>query len=275
MSNHQYLILVLGLAALPGSLCQAADLPEIIRRGTLAIESDWAADPDYAYIEKDEALKNGVMTSKTSQVVYMAGSDYYLPLATDDKPLSPEAEDSELVKLKAEWERRNSESTEARRSRIDKYKKDRDENGALLLDFPSAFNFALKEEGEMYGHPAYVLAAMPKQRSGPLSRAAKVLSGMQGIDKDGFHVIRASCDVVHPVPIYGILARVLPGTHVEFEMNPVSDSAWLITSLAMTLKVSKFFWFTSTQVTHTTYSGYRLNQAVLDELLARANSLHP
>src|ERR1700704_2712587 len=29
--------------------CHGADLQEIIRRGTAAIKTDWAADPDYAY----------------------------------------------------------------------------------------------------------------------------------------------------------------------------------------------------------------------------------
>src|SRR5580700_1121502 len=107
MSRHQHLAACLAFCCLP---CFGADLDEIVRRGTATLKSDWAADPDYAYIEKDEVLKNGVMTSKTSQVVYIEGSDYYLPLAIDDQPLPPDRKKGELEKLKSEVQRRNAES---------------------------------------------------------------------------------------------------------------------------------------------------------------------
>jgi hypothetical protein len=51
--------------------CHAADLDEIVRRGTETLKSDWAAVPNYAYVEKDETQKGDKVTSKTSQVVYI------------------------------------------------------------------------------------------------------------------------------------------------------------------------------------------------------------
>ena len=281
MPGHQRLkARIIGLAifcaiGLPDGRAHAADadLQEIIRRGTDAINADWAADPDYAYIERDETQKNGKVTSKTSQVVMMADSDYYMPIAFDDHPLSPDQQKVELQKLKNEFQRRNREDPASRERRIVNYKKARDENGALVLDFPKAFNFELLREETVNGYPAYVLSGTPKKRAGPLSRAAKVLSGMHGtvwIEKEQFHAIRAECTVVAPVPIYGILARVLPGTHVELDMTPVTDSVWLIRNFSMTLNVSKL-WFRSTQVTRSTYSDFRVNSVVLDELLAKAD----
>ena len=213
------------------------------------------------------------MTGKTSQVVYIAGSDYYLPMAIDDQPLPPDRENAELDKLKNEVERRKAESPEARRERIEKYKKERDENEALVLDFPNAFTFELVREETMNGYPAYVLSGLPKKRTGPLSLAAKVLSGMRGtvwLDKENFHAIRVECDVVTPVPVYGILAKVLPGTHIEFGMAPVTNSIWLISGLSMDLRVLKLLVIKSTQVTRSTYSDYRLNDLVVAELLAKA-----
>jgi hypothetical protein len=106
-------------------------------------QADWAADPNYACFERDEVQKNDKVTSKKSQVVYIAGSDYYLPLAINDQPLAPDRENAEIEKLKNEVRRRNAESPEARRLRIDKYTKQRDENEALVLDFPNAFTFEL------------------------------------------------------------------------------------------------------------------------------------
>jgi outer membrane lipoprotein-sorting protein len=274
MSRRRCLLLLLCSAALHGLPCHAADLEEIVRRGTATLQSDWAADPDYAYVERDEVQKGDKVTIKTSRVVYIAGSDYYLPLAIDDQPLAADLEKAELQKLKNEVQRRNAETPEARRQRIASYQKQRDENEALVLDFPHAFNFELLREETMNGYPAYVLSGTPKKRTGVMSNAAKVLSGMRGtvwVDKVNFHAVRVECDVVTPVPIYGILAKVLPGTHVGFAMTPVTDSIWLIGEFSMTLKVSKLFLFKSTQVTRSTYSEYRLNQQVLDELLSQAS----
>lgn len=270
MSGRQHLAFccILLCCALP---LRAADLDEIVSRAAAVVKSDFAADADYAYIEKDEVLKNGRMTSKTSQVVYIDGSDYYLPLAIDDQPLPEDREKAEREKLKAEAARRNAESPEQRRDRIAKYEKARDANEALIVDFPNAFGFKLTGEETIEGRAAWVLSGTPKKRAGPLSLAARVLSGMQGtvwLDKEGYHAIRAKCDVIKPVPVYGILAKVLPGTHIEFAMAPVTESVWLVSEMRMRLSISKLFFFHSTQVTRTTYTGYRLNQDVLAELLA-------
>jgi hypothetical protein len=141
----------------------------------------------------------------------------------------------------------------------------------LVLDFPDAFNFELVREETMNGYPSYVLSGTPKKRTGSLRLAAKVLSGMKGtawIDKENFHAVRVECDVMTPVPIYGILARVLLGTHIEFGMAPVTNSIWLISQLSMELRVAKLF-FKSMEVTRSTYSDNRLNDLVVAKLLAK------
>jgi len=277
MPGHQHLgfkgLLMLLTIGPPGTQQAAVDLEEIVRRGSIAIQEDWAAAEDYGWIQKDETQKGERVTSRTCQVVRMAGSDYYMPIAIDGKPLPPDQQRSELEKLRAEFHRRNIEDAVARQRRIEKYRKERDENGGVLREFPKAFWFKLQGEESINGHPAYILSGTPRERTGPLSRAAKVLAGMRGtiwIDKETFHPIRAEADVIAPVPIYGLLARVLPGTHIAVEMEPVSESTWLLTELSMTLRVSKFFWFNSTQVTRSTYSDYRPNAQVIGELLRSA-----
>jgi hypothetical protein len=249
--------------------CRAADLQEIVQRAGEAIKTDWAADLDYSWLERDEVHQNDKSTSKSYQVVMIAGSDYYMPVAANDQPLTPEQKKSEREKLRNEVQRRNSETPQARRQRLENFQKQREENDALVFELPRAFNFQLVREELKNGHPAYVLSAAPRKRSGPMSRAARVLTGMQGtiwIDKESFHTIRAEVDVITSVPIYGILARVMPGTHLDFEMAPVSDSVWLMTERSMTLAVSKLFFFKSTQETRSEFSGYRPNSAALDLL---------
>jgi hypothetical protein len=276
MPGHQHVAAAFfACVFLPTLPCEAGQLvndpvQEIVRRANATLQSDWAADPNYAYVEREEIQKNGEVTSKTYRVVYIAGSDYDLPLAIDDKPLPSDREKAELEKLKSEARRRSVESPEARRERIGKYKKQRDENDALVLDFPNAFTFELVREETMNGHPAYVLSGTPKKRTGSLTLAARVLSGMRGtvwIDKENFHAIRVACDVITAVPVYGILAKVLPGTHIEFAMAPVTDSTWLLSNLSMDLRISKLGLFKSTQVTRSTYSDFRPNDLMLAELL--------
>jgi hypothetical protein len=103
--GHQHITwsgVVFFCASLQTSSCHAADLQEIIGRGTAAIQSDWAADPDYAYVERDEVQKNDKRTSKTYKVVMIEGSDYNLPIAVNDQLLDPNQGKAELQRLKNE-----------------------------------------------------------------------------------------------------------------------------------------------------------------------------
>jgi outer membrane lipoprotein-sorting protein len=254
-------------------ISRAADADEIVQRAAAALNSDWAADPSYACVEKDEVQKGDKVTSKTFEVVMIDGSDYRFPLAINGQPLSPARRKAELVKLKNEIERRENESPSARRSRIAAWKKQRDENGELLLDFPTALTFQLVGEQMTDGREAYVFSATPKPGVVPATRAAKVLTGIQGkawVDKETMHPIRVECSVIKPVPVYGALASVLPGTDIEIGMTNVADSTWLIDTVSMKLKVAKLRVFKSTDVTRYTYTGYSPNTSALEKLLSEA-----
>ena len=253
--------------------CRAVDASEIVQRATEALKSDWAADPSYAFREKDEVQKGDKLTSKAFEVVMIDGSDYRLPLAIDDQPLSPAHRKAELNKLKNEVQRRESQSPPERRSRIAAWEKQRDENGELLLDFPTSLTFQLLGEEMKDGHEAYVFSATPKPGVVATTRAAKVLTGIQGkawVEKETLHPIRVECSVIRPVPVYGALASVLPGTDIDIGMTQVADSTWLIDRVSMKLKVVKVRVFKSTAVTRYTYTDYRLNASALDDLLSEA-----
>jgi hypothetical protein len=252
--------------------CRAANLSEIVQRATAALNSDWASDPLYACVERDEVQKGEKLTSKTFEVVIIDGSEYHFALAVDDQPLSSDRQKAELIKLKNEVRRRRSESSSARRARIAAWKKQRDENGELLLDFPTALTFQLVGEETKNGHSAYVLSATPIPGIVPTTRAAKVLTGIQGkawVEKDTLHPMLVECTVVTAVPVYGALASVLPGTEIEIRMTPVTDSIWLIDEVSTRLNVSKLHMFKSTAVTRSTYTQFRLNSSVVEELLSK------
>ncbi len=123
------------------------------------------------------------------------------------------------------------------------------------------------------GREAYVFSAAPKPGVVPATRAAKVLTGIEGkawVDKDTMHPIRVECRVIRPVPVYGALASVLPGTDIEIGMTNVADSTWLIDTISMKLKVAKLRVFKSTDVTRYTYTDYGPNASALEKLLSDA-----
>src|SRR5258708_28770296 len=175
-----WLLLLVCYVGIEGNPSRAAGLSEIVQGATAALNADWASDPLYACVERDEVQKGDKLTSKTFEVVMIDGSDYHIPLAVDDQPLPPDRQKSELIKLKKEVERRKNESPSARSARINAWKKKRDENGELLLDFPTSLTFQLLGEETRSGHSAYVPASNPKPGIVPATHAAKVLSGIQG-----------------------------------------------------------------------------------------------
>lgn len=257
-----------------GSDAPRVDGTEIVQKATENLKADWVTDPTYACTERDETRKGNKVTSKTFEVLMIDGSEYRFPVAFDDQPLSAERNQEELVKLKEEIQRRKNESASARESRINEWKKQRDEDGELILDFPDALAFQLTGEEVKEGRPAYVFHGVPKPGVDAKTRAAKVLTGMQGtawVDKETLHPMHVECSVFKPVPVYGPLASVLPGTEIEIGMTKVNDSTWLIDVVAMKLNVAKLHFFKSASVTRSTYTHYRPNATAIQELLAEAN----
>jgi hypothetical protein len=241
-----------------------ADLKEIVQKATAAINSDWANDPKYACVEKDAATKGGKTTDSAFQVVMLDGSEYHVDVPIDR---------AGLAKLKDEAARRKNESPAARQKRIDAWKKQHDENGEFLLDFAKVFDFELLREEVRDGRAAYVLGAKPKPGFVPTTRATKVLTGMTGtawVDKETLHPMHVECHVIKPVPVYGPLASVLPGTQIDIGMTRVSDEVWLIDSVEMKLAVAKMHFFKSNEATRSTYTEYGWNETVLQELLNKA-----
>lgn len=272
MSGHRRIQGFVLAFSIPALLCQSADLTDatdIVRRATVVLQSDWNAIPAYAFIQRDEFLRDGKPASKTHQVVMIAGSDYYIRVAVDDLPLSQAQREAERTKLKEEVRRRQNETSSASEKRVQNYRNQRQQNGRLIAEFPESFNFQLAGEETINGHAAYLLEATPRKRTGSLSPEAKILSGMRGrlwVEKEGFHLGRAEASLSEPVSIFGIFARALPGTRIEFGTAPADASVWLVDHLFMDLKIAKL-WFHSTRTTRSVFSNYRPNDQVIGELI--------
>jgi hypothetical protein len=246
------------------------DVEEIVRRAANAMQADWSAAPGFAFVQRDVTTSKGIVTTKTQQVFIVQGSDYYMPIAVDDKPLSADQQKLELQRLRDEVARRSHETPQEARQRAEQYRKIREQNGILLEEFTKALDFTLAGDETIDGHACYVFEAKPKPGYRPSNRTAKVLAGMQGrlwIDKKSFHWLRAEAEALKPVSVFGLFARVLPGTRMELNMTPVTDSIWLVSRIAVDMRLS-ILWRKSTKETETTFNGYRPASAVLAEALA-------
>jgi hypothetical protein len=216
------------------------------------------AAPGFAFVQSDATTAKGVTASKTHQVLLLVGSDYYLPIAIDDQPVPEDERRSELQRLRHDVQRRRRESPERSAKRSEEYRRIRDQNGVSLREFTQAFNFTAAAEETVNGRIAYVFDARPRPNYHPAARSGKILAGMQGrlwIDEQTLHWINAEAEALRPVSVVGIFARALPGTKMEMEMTPVSDSVWLVSRFVLELKLSVVR-RKSSKTTETTFRDY-------------------
>jgi|SRR5579872_4153283 len=254
-SMKRYLLALLGVSLYGADII---DVQEVVRRATSAMQADWAAAPGFAFVQRDLATSRGTTTRKTHQVFIISGSDYYMPMATDDEALPADQQRQELQKLSQEVVRRGQETPQQAQGRSERYRKMREQNGILLNEFTKAFDFTFAGEEVTNGHATYVLDARPRPAYRPPNRTAKILIGMQGrlwIDQESSHWVKAQAEVLKPVSIFGLFARVLPGTKMELEMIPVTDAVWLVSRFAVDMRVS-IFWRKSAKSTESIFSGY-------------------
>jgi len=202
---------------------------DIVQHATVAMQSDWNAFPGFAFEERDSETSKGVTVVRTHRVFMIEGTDYYMPIADNDTPYKAEQLAQEHKKLLEEIDRRDHETAKERQRRSDRYWKERNQTGIPLEQYVKAFDFTLVGEEDMNGYLACVLDAKPRRDYRPPNRVAKILTGMQGrlwIDSHDFHWVKAEAEVLTPVSILGIAVRVLPGTHMELQMAPVSHCGW-------------------------------------------------
>ena len=250
------------------------DVQDVIRRATRKMQSDWTAAPEFAFVQRDLTTSKGVTTRKTHRVFMILGSDYYMPIAISDEPFPADRQKLELQKLKEAVERRTRESPQQAQQRSAQYRKMREQNGILLREFTNAFDFTYSGEELANGRVTYVLEASPRAGYQPPNRTARVLTGMQGrlwIDKESFHWVKAEAEVLKSVSMFGVFARVVPGTRMELEMIPVTDAVWLISRFALDMRFS-ILWMKSAKASESTFSDYRPAADALAEALASENT---
>jgi hypothetical protein len=146
------------------------------------------------------------------------------------QPLSPEEHLKEEEKFRLEIRKRRHESSAVRAARIAKFRKSRESDLRLMDQVADAFEFKFIREESVNGRTAYVLDGTPNPNFRPDNQESKVLTGMRGriwIDKAGLHWMKVHIEVIKPVSYGLFIAKVDPGTKIEFELAPADNDVWL------------------------------------------------
>ena len=230
------------------------DVKQIIAKSVEAIRHDWEEEPKYDCFERDR-LAHG---TKTYKDLMIDGSPYQMLVKVDGKPLSAGQQAEEKRKLQETIAERKAESPQQRTQRIQKYQLETKRNHELIDQLTQAFDFHMEGQRKLDGFEVYVLRATPRPGYQPTSVQTEVLKGMKGrlwIDKKTYQWVQVEARVIHPVSIYGFVARVEPGTRFELVKMPVGDGVWLRKDFSMKAHVNVFYFFARHQSDDIAYYG--------------------
>ena len=246
----------------------AADPQEIVRRSVSIDQRDTKLASSYTYVQRNvfrELDGKGQVKSAhshTREVLYIGGRPYRRLIEKDGQPLPPADERKERERMdkaianakrltKQERERRAADDAQRRAKARES-----------LGDIPEAFDLKLLREERRDGRDLYVIEAKP--RAGYRGKHRELLSKMHGtlwIDKADFHWVRAEAESLATISFGLFLARLAPGSHMEFEQTRVNDEIWLPKRAAVTASARVALLKKLNLDQETTFRGYRKFQA--------------
>jgi hypothetical protein len=251
-------VLVAGsaLAASP----ETPDAQELVRRSVENNERNWKAAPEFSFTEQDTSVSGGRTTRQTYRVTMIDGSPYNQLIATNGEPLPGPAAAAEQKKLERETARRRSESEGARRQRIGRYQRERQQDHALMKEMMKAFDFKVAGHESVNGRDCWVLEATPRAGYSPPSRDTKVLTGMRGrmwIDAREYQWVRVHAEVFRPVAFGLFIAHVRPGTEFTLDQAPAGGGLWMPSRLVTKIHATAFGVWSRNSTEDERYSEYR------------------
>jgi len=250
------LMLMALIGAPPVMWSQRLNVEKIIASSVAANQKDFQARTHYNWKERDRTPAG----FKTSQVTMIDGTPYYRLIAVNGKQLSPSQQAQEKKKEQQAAAQRAAESPQQRRNRIAKFEKERRRDAEMMAQLTKAFTFTLLGQQKLRGFDVWALKATPCKDYHPPNMETQVLTGMRGqlwIDQKTFQWVKVVAEVVHPVSIGGLLARVEPGTRFELENAPVPDGVWFASHFSMKSDAKVLHVFNHSSQDDETYFDYQ------------------
>jgi hypothetical protein len=236
---------------------QEPNLAEIIQKSVAVNTADFKASTEFNWTEIDQTPKG----PKKFRVMMIEGTPYYRLIGVNGEPLSSAQNAQEQRKEQQVIAHRRAETRAERQERIEKFEKERTRDNALMEQMTKAFNFTMVGQRQVNGYSVFVLKATRNPGYRPPSMETQVLTGMRGelwIEQNGFHWVKVTAEVIHPVSIEGFLARVNPGTRFELEQGPVGDGKiWQPVHFSMRSNAKVLFLFERESQEDDSYSDYQ------------------
>src|SRR5690348_3484922 len=150
------------LAAASTLFAQSApDARQIMESSIAATQRHWQARLRYTYVERDENRRrdmDGQVKSEdvdVSRTILVNGVPFEQLVERNGQPPSAEDERKQNEKL-------GQLKRETPQQRVERLRKQEEENALLVREVPRAFDFQLIGEEAVKGRPAYVLQATPR-----------------------------------------------------------------------------------------------------------------
>ncbi len=191
---------------------------------------------NYTYIEREERHhldSHGAVQKvecRTSEVLQIYGEDVERLTAKDDKPLPADEAKKEDEKIQKIIDKRNAESDDDRRKRLEREEKAHEEDRKFVLEIADAFNFRLIGSEAVNGRDAWVLEGEPRPGYEPKERGARMLAKFKGrvwIDKNDDQWVKLDITAIDTISVGFVLARIHKGTRVIVELTRINDEVWL------------------------------------------------
>ncbi len=168
------------------------------------------------------------------EIVETPDGDVARLLSRDDKPLTPDAEQTEMARLDNLLAHPEVQEHRHKREQEDSSRAD-----TMITLLPTAFNYKYLGIGEGLNGPAYRLAFTPNPAFNPPSREAQVYHGMAGelwIDVKEKRMARFDAHLISDVDFgWGIVGRLFKGGTILVEQKDVGDGHWETVNMKLNL----------------------------------------
>jgi hypothetical protein len=159
-------------------------------------------------------------------------------IAKNDKPLPEGDARKEDEKVQKIIDKRQNESDNDRKKRVEKAEKQREEGRQFVKEIAEAYNFSYAGIEMFEGRETYVIDADPRPGYEPHVKDAKFLPKFRfrvWIDKVERQWVKVDIQCIDTVSVGLFLARVHKGSNIQIEQTHVNDEVWLPKHVALKL----------------------------------------
>lgn len=253
-------IVVMLLAA---GLMQAETATEIVAKAAQSMLKANRLRDDYTYKEKsvsrelgsDGAIRKTEETEK--EIIVFAGQQVERVIEKDGKPLARDEARKQQAKVDKAAAEASKLSPEQVQERLEKRDREFAKTNGWLAELPSAFHFTTIGEQSLENRQVYVIKGVPDPGyKGKDAHLFHCVAGTLYIAKTSYTLVRMDGEFLDDCSFGLFLAKVLKGSHMDFQRVLVNNEVWLPKEVSVSGEGRALFKKFDDDL-HVTYSDYR------------------